>query len=78
MTAEQHIDQPTEEQEVTEQELYNALLRAKRSKRRNRYTFMLRGVRYTCDESYYEAYFSVHGYESKQPENRVSEWIIVA
>jgi hypothetical protein len=54
-------DQPTEQQE-----LYNALLRAK--KRRNRYT---------RDESYYETYFNAHGYESKQPENRVSEWIVI-
>jgi len=75
---EQPIEQPTEEHDVTEEELYNALLRAKRSKRRNRYTFVLRGVRYTCDESYYEAFFSVHGYECKQASDRVSDWIIVA
>jgi len=80
MTAEQHIDQPVEQpvdQPVTEEELYNALLRAKRSKRRGRYTFKLRGVRFTCDESYYEAFFSVHGYECKQASDRVSDWIVI-
>ena len=80
MTAEQSVEQPIDQQidqPVTEEELYSALLRAKRSKRRGRYTFKLRGVRYTCEESYYEAFFSVHGYECKQASDRVTEWIVI-